>query len=358
MPEPIPLSASEEEFLTDFVERASKVLPGVEDVPALAEGQAAPWILSVGSSDTLVITELVPDWGGVGRREPIATIRAGYGDFAMARLSASPDRHASSLLVIDPVRGPFAIRFLPFDRKNTLRFMVGEPGHRASVWRLWAGRNTDDVYLGDRQSIRYAKFSFHQSGDWRLQYTSEDRHEVLTPQVSEPVEGDRIIRRWAEPPPRPNGWVHAASISTSSRDVVDVPRDLQGDDSTIRIEAPPPGWSAEFMVFLVTPDLAAIDLGQFLSGKGSMVAILGGFILSSGRTLVLIARTVPIPPGVYSTLREVRRKAIQQHSGTSWSLAPESAPRSYLHNERDDGPIMMWDVALAKQRTQLLSSEQ
>lgn len=57
----------------------------------------------------------------------------------------------------------------PSSPKAPVRFSVGEPGKRSSVWRLWGTKKTNDLYLASRASAGIFKYSFHASGDWRLQ---------------------------------------------------------------------------------------------------------------------------------------------------------------------------------------------
>ncbi|MDN5569765.1 MAG: hypothetical protein L0G22_00655 [Propionibacteriaceae bacterium] len=82
-------------------------------------------------------------------------------------MSTEPGGTAGSLIALSLTRDLLAVRFDRFKKKTTIRFLVGEPGLRASSWRVWAGTESDDIYLGDRQSTKYGKFSLHQSGEWR-----------------------------------------------------------------------------------------------------------------------------------------------------------------------------------------------
>ena len=55
-----------------------------------------------------------------------------------------------------------------------VRFAVGSrDGARSSLWRVWTGKNTSDVYVESRDVQGVMKFSLHESGDWHYGYRPE-----------------------------------------------------------------------------------------------------------------------------------------------------------------------------------------
>lgn len=116
----------------------------------------------------------------------------------------------------------------PANPKKPLRFAVGRPGQRSSVWRLWANRGKDDVYVATRQSAGIFKVSLHESGDWRLEWVGDDHGDVwfTTGEGDEPQ--GRIIDRWSRPRQvRPDGpmpsrfgcrrWTYRRFLGTQSQ---------------------------------------------------------------------------------------------------------------------------------------------
>lgn len=103
-----------------------------------------------GLDDRVTVTEVATHWRGVGREVPLATF--GGADRAMLcfHMSTEPGGTAGSLIALSLTRDLLAVRFDRFKKKTTIRFLVGEPGLRASSWRVWAGTESDDIYLGDR----------------------------------------------------------------------------------------------------------------------------------------------------------------------------------------------------------------
>jgi hypothetical protein len=74
---------------------------------------------------------------------------------------------------------------------GTVRVAVGERGRRSSIWTIVAGKGTSDVYCSSRTVMGVQKFSLHQSGDWRFQYTDE----FLATEAGAAVPA-KIIDRW------------------------------------------------------------------------------------------------------------------------------------------------------------------
>ena len=54
-------------------------------------------------------------------------------------------------------------------RENVVRFAVGGPNRPwSTVWRLWTGKGTSDVYISARTLGGALKVSLHESGTWRF----------------------------------------------------------------------------------------------------------------------------------------------------------------------------------------------
>lgn len=110
---------------------------------------------------------------------------------------------------------PFVYTLPAADHKTPIRFAVGVPGRRSTLWRLWANRAKDDVYLATRRSAGIFKFSLHESGDWRLQWVGQDRGDVTYKALMDPEPAGRILHkgypsqctsnRLSRCPPRPRG---------------------------------------------------------------------------------------------------------------------------------------------------------
>jgi hypothetical protein len=119
-------------------------------------------------------------------------------------------------LTLTMARDAIGFRFGP--PKDPIRFAVGEPGLRSTVWRVWANLNKSDVYLASRRAAGISKFSLHESGDWRQQWVREDPEHMVYAHIGhEPVPDGRILNRWERPPANKVGWTHALSIWVPKR---------------------------------------------------------------------------------------------------------------------------------------------
>ena len=76
---------------------------------------------------------------------------------------------------------------------GTIRVVVGEPGKRSSVWRIWANKNTFDVYVAVRAIAGVQKWSLHETGDWRYQFIDDEKVAKFSDRDS------RVIDHWEKP---------------------------------------------------------------------------------------------------------------------------------------------------------------
>ena len=160
----------------------------------------------------------------------------------------------------------------PANPRKPLRFAVGRPGRRSSVWRLWANRGKDDVYIATRQSAGIFKVSLHESGDWRLQWVGDGHGDVwFTTRDGDEPQG-RIIDRWPRPPAGATGWTDALSIWVPALDVSEVPRDAEPGQDAQWVEPAGPEAAIEFRLVLVQPDRGLFELTAALQGPDAGLA--------------------------------------------------------------------------------------
>jgi hypothetical protein len=106
---------------------------------------------------------------------------------------------------------------------GTLRFALGSAdGLRSNVWTVFGSKNTDDIYVGARDTLPMAKLSLHKSGRWRRALTSQE-----AARQNLPDDVDRVMNRWEVPEPIADGWVHAVSIAIPSSSIQTDPGPLK-----------------------------------------------------------------------------------------------------------------------------------
>jgi hypothetical protein len=234
----------------------------------------------------------------------------------------------------------------PANPKKPLRFAVGRPGQRSSVWRLWANRGKNDVYLATRQSAGIFKISLHESGDWRLQWVRDDHGDVtFTTRDGDEPQG-RIIDRWPRPSAGATGWTDALSIWVPTLDVSEIPGDAEPGHDAQWVEPAGPEAATEFRLVLVEPGRGPFELTAALQGPDAGLALVDGFWLGGGEAVLLFAATKRLNDDLRGSLARARQEQRAQIP-PEFTLAPESGPRLAAVAVDDDGYRNIWDLTLA-----------
>lgn len=241
---------------------------------------------------------------------------------------------------------PLTFSLGPANPKAPVRFAVGRPGWRSSVWRLWANRDRSDVYVATRQSAGIFKVSLHESGDWRLQWVGSDRGEVtFTSFEEEPPQG-RVMHQWSRPPASATGWTDALSIWVPRQDVSEIPGDGEPGHDAQWLEPAAPGGATELRLVLVQPGRGLFELTAALRGPDASLALVNGFRLAGGEAALLFAATQRLNRGLRQDLEKVRQRARAQ-AAPGFDLDPQSGPRTAVIDVNDDGHRNLWDLSLA-----------
>lgn len=229
----------------------------------------------------------------------------------------------------------------PAGDKSAIRFAVGEPGRRSTIWRLWAPPNKDDVYLASRRTADIFKVSLHESGDYRMQWSTLDRKNpnVVTHENSA---GSRIMAQWQRQPPSMSGWQEALGLWVPTADVVEVPRDSEKYLDVQWLPAAPIGGVVQFRILIIEPMSAVYDISKLL--ESGVFSFINGFRLAGGRVLLLVAVTGPLTRSQAQRLRMIRAHA-KRSLPASFDRSPAMGPHSLLIDAEPDGLRMLWDLA-------------
>jgi hypothetical protein len=111
------------------------------------------------------------------------------------------------------------------------------------VWRLWTASTTSDLYLSVRDEWNggNSKYSFHASGDWRLQYEYAEATKLGV---------SRIVDRWERPNPSSDGLILVTRILTPSDDIVLNVKAEKDADKIMWIPPAPPGMLNGLAIFM------------------------------------------------------------------------------------------------------------
>ena len=160
---------------------------------------------------------------------------------------------------------------------GTIRVAVGRPGHRSSVWRVWANQNKSDVYVAARVLAGTQKFSLHESGDWRNQWVTKEKAQRFTSQEN------RVLDQWPRPPAGLGGWTTGLTIWVPSVEVLDIADDKQPLAGVGWIPEPPPDSAFGIHVVVAEPDRGFVKLQAAVPMDGFRLAdgrVVGEFVVA------------------------------------------------------------------------------
>jgi len=229
--------------------------------------------------------------------------------------------------------------------KATMRVCVGSPGRRSSVWKCLRGKNSCDIYFGTRTSFSEFKFSFHESGIYRLARNTSARGDATFP-VQSMVKGStdpRLIDRWTRPEWSEAGTSELVSILIPHEDLIFYPNDGVRWDDVTWIPPAPHGWLSEIQYVRVQPNQGLIALMDLEADCN--VGVADGLILPDGSVVVAHWRTSSISPDKQDELAELRTTA-RADVAPVWDLSPSSGPRAMYWQVSNTGTPVLWDLAL------------
>jgi hypothetical protein len=267
---------------------------------------------------------------------------------AIARLKlpgvaiGTADGVAQLLLLAENDIGTFRIRRA--SKKTALRFAVGEPGRRGTIWRLWASRDTDDVYLGSRHTSGEVKLSLHQSGDWRLQVVNPDRPKTVRFGRLDGSHEGRILDRWRRPETNAVGWTHALTIILPEQHMVPIPDDDVPWEDVRWLSPPGRGEHVAFEVSIVTPGHGIMSYRELLS-SGGRLAVMDALQLAGGDVAIVLALTVAT--NEVEAMDIARCEAVATGNAppaTEFDPSPQLGPRHLVHGAFPDGRRRYYDL--------------
>jgi hypothetical protein len=207
-----------------------------------------------------------------------------------------------------------------------LRFAVGIPdGPQSSVWSVFTGAGKSDVYVANRQIASILKFSFHESGDWRLAFTEPYASGRV---ASGEQRGDRVEHRWVRPPETQPGWTHAASILIPVSDLRDYGKRIDHAREISWRSAPGPGTQCVFGIFFVGP-------GSPRPAFQLRWEPLSAFDLPNGERLQVIAGDTAVTPRQVAEYNEWRAQ-VRLENGHGY--------RTMLVGETREGSPLLVDL--------------
>jgi hypothetical protein len=210
-----------------------------------------------------------------------------------------------------------------------LRFALGAAiGARSTIWTVFGSKNSDDVYVGARDTLPMAKLSLHQSGIWRRALIEDAAKRVL------PAEVDRVLNRWDVPRQFADGWLDAVTIIIPSSSIRRNPEPLKKPKSgTISFYEPDPGsHQVRFDILIKSANAVPLQIEN-------IHAEVGRIKLPSGGCVGVVATELTATDGRVEAgierLRELSREFVienvgveglreyEKPAGTAWGVGGE-----------------------------------
>ena len=214
-------------------------------------------------------------------------------------------------------------------------------GNRSSVYRLWRGARSSDVYIAARSVAGELKASLHQTGQAHVALTSE-RVDRRGPGPT--LEAGRYFDKWrrlkadASPVRAFTVYFPTSELTPPAVEAIAKP--------VVWLPAASSGCALAVEVFFV-PD--AMSEASWQTPEGAPMHVMLRMPLPSGETLCAVTREVHIKPGVYEQLEHVRARARDDAElalpAEQWNRAT-STMRYILIGADDDGSRFFVDAAM------------
>lgn len=244
---------------------------------------------------------------GVGRGAPLVELRSG--DVVFTNLQDIGGSANSRLTLYSADQGVLQSDFYQPHNRRKIRFSVGRPGLRSTTWTLFGSKH-NDVYLASRRTGGFAKFSLHQSGDWRLQWTGEDRKAWrYTALMEGNAPAGRVMESWRAPL-MDQSWTKALSILVPAEDVSVIPEDEEPLDETAWIPEPDLGSMISFELWFMRPhpDPSTLVPISHRIPDGFAMWLIGGIRLPRGDSALLWAFSEPLDLAQRAMLARTRKR--------------------------------------------------
>lgn len=215
---------------------------------------------------------------------------------------------------------------------GTIRAVVGEPGRQSGAWRIWSPPNKCDVYVAVRAIAGYQKWSFHESGDWRFQWISDE--------IANDFGVDkRIIDQW-QPPDEygDTGLTRCLAIRVRHQDLVEVAEPEKLPKDALWVPSPPEGHLTALHVVIARPDQPEFEL--------TGLAPVAGYSLVDRRAVLLFWAVEPLSDELNATVEGYVATGVKVATENGIDLESRAAPRMALGGNDGDGNRIVWDVAL------------
>ncbi|MBF9071730.1 hypothetical protein [Streptacidiphilus fuscans] len=183
-------------------------------------------------------------------------------------------------------------------KDKAIRFRaIAVDGRRSTVWKVFAGNRSSDIYLLTRPLGEQAKTSLHESGKWRTAFLNQE----LADRFLEPG-ADRAFDKFSEPTEEvAPGWVEAYTVVLPDSELQPYAQETS-KGAVVDLPSPGPGGAVVVTLLLGRADAEppALQPGQ---------QPVGSFALSDQRTARLVAEPSVMPDHLREAVAGTRVQA-------------------------------------------------
>jgi hypothetical protein len=209
---------------------------------------------------------------------------------------------------------------------GTMRVAVGRPGRRSAIWRIWAPSNKPNVYVKN-SDVWELKLSLHgeQDGRSHWHYAFERAEQAIEHTGS----SKRWLDDWDRPEPISPGWTPAFRVQIPGAYMTNVPGDVPLED-VLWVTAPSDEESISIWIFIASP--TAAEHGFLVDATP-----LGGFSLTSGEAVVVMAALNTLTDEEWSLIRRAHEAILQDPA--DFDFGTDGAQRAGVLMQNDQSGL-------------------
>jgi hypothetical protein len=223
------------------------------------------------------------------------------------------------------------------------RFGVkNESGRQSSIFRVWRGKRTSDIYVASRSIAGEIKASLHQSGSCHIALTEQY---VQRPDALLLEGGDRYFSKWKRPT-ADTGVIRAFTIYIPTSELGPATSNIQGK-KVLWLPAAAQDYAVAVELMFT---MSHIQNMSWRSEEDFELPVIARMQLPNGQHLWAVYRTVSVSSHIYKPLEDVRsrirsnpevRLKLQSHDSTG------SPMRILVMGNADDGSHFFIDASFA-----------
>ncbi len=223
---------------------------------------------------------------------------------------------------------------------TVFRFAVrDDEGRQSSVFRVWRGERSSDVYIASRSVAGEIKASLHQSGRCQI---ALNKQYAQRPDAVLLEGGDRYFSKWKRREPSADA-VRAFTIYIPTTELRSVSVEIPGKP-VLWLPPAPQDYAVAVELMYTAAKVREIS---WRSENGSELPVIARMQLPSGESLWAVYRTVPIDSHVSKPLEAVRTRIRSNPNIRLDHDLAKSELRLVAMGNADDGSHFFIDASFA-----------